>query len=88
MQKLINLLALFSFATSASIVGAGAYVYVNREALREEAKERITEAISTAMGGQLGSVLSGGVAAPLAEDALPVPAPSLPTPSVPGLPSF
>ena len=33
MQKLINVLALTSFAVSAAVVGAGAYVYVNKDAL-------------------------------------------------------
>ena len=32
-QKLINVLALTSFAVSAAVVGAGAYVYVNKDAL-------------------------------------------------------
>jgi hypothetical protein len=32
MQKLINLLALASFGVSAAIVGAGAYVYLNKDA--------------------------------------------------------
>ena len=33
MQKLINVLALASFAVSAAVVGAGAYVYANKDAL-------------------------------------------------------
>ena len=33
LQKLINVLALTSFAVSAAVVGAGAYVYVNKDAL-------------------------------------------------------
>ena len=37
MQKLINVLALSSFAVSAAVVGAGAYVYLNREALIQAA---------------------------------------------------
>ena len=33
MQKLINVLALASFAVSCAVVGAGAYVYANKDAL-------------------------------------------------------
>ena len=36
LQKLINVLALTSFAVSAAVVGAGAYVYVNKDALIQE----------------------------------------------------
>jgi len=33
MQKLINVLALASFAVSGAVVGTGAYVYVNKDAI-------------------------------------------------------
>ena len=32
-QTIVNVLALTSFAVSAAVVGAGAYVYVNKDAL-------------------------------------------------------
>ena len=43
MQKIINVLALTSFIVSASVVGAGAYLYINKEGLIERAKEAIIE---------------------------------------------
>ena len=43
MQKVINVLALASFAVSGSIVAGGAYVYLNKDAMIESAKERITK---------------------------------------------
>ena len=58
MQKIINVLAVVSFAVSAGIVSAGVVVYVNRDALIEKAKERAAEAI----GSQLGSALLNGPA--------------------------
>ena len=77
MQKIINVLALLSFATSASIVGAGAYVYLNKDALIEQAKEEMFAQIGEALGGQLGSTLLSGGADPVAEmdtsGALPIP---------------
>ena len=44
MQKLINVLALASFGVSAAVVGAGVYVYVNRDALVDAAIEVATDA--------------------------------------------
>ena len=43
MQKVINVLALASFAVSGAIVAGGAYVYLNKDAMIESAKERITK---------------------------------------------
>ena len=49
MQKLINVLAVLSFLGTASIVGAGAYVYLNKDALIESAKEEATKAATDAL---------------------------------------
>ena len=46
MQKLINVLVVASFVMSASTVGAGVYVYMNRETLIEQAKREIIEAVT------------------------------------------
>jgi hypothetical protein len=57
MQKLINLLALASFGVSAAVVGAGAYVYLNKDALIESAKkaaiEQVTASVSEALPGMI-----------------------------------
>ena len=55
MQKLINVLALASFAVSGAVVGAGAYVYVNKDAIIES----VTEKALGSLGG-LGGALGGG----------------------------
>lgn len=61
MQKLINLLAVLSFLGTASIVGGGAYVYLNREALIESAKsaaaKAATEAVTAALPGMLDAAM-------------------------------
>ena len=49
MQKLINVLAVASATVSVAVVGTVGYVYVNREAIIEDVKEKA-----------LGSVLGGG----------------------------
>jgi hypothetical protein len=86
MQKLINALAIFSFGVSGCVVGGGAYVYLNKDALMEQAKEaaaaQIQDAIGGALGGsQLGQVLLGG---PADDSESPVPLPA-PMPSFPGM---
>jgi hypothetical protein len=57
MQKLINLLALASFGVSAAVVGAGAYVYLNKDALIESAKEaaikQVTASVTEALPGMI-----------------------------------
>ena len=57
MQKVINVLALASFGVSAAIVGAGAYVYLNRDAMIEAAKkqaiEQVTKSVTEALPGMI-----------------------------------
>ena len=61
MQKLINVLALASFAVSAAVVGGGAYVYLNKDAMIEDAKRGVTkaatEAITQALPGLIDSAM-------------------------------
>jgi len=40
MQKLINVLAIASAAVSVAVVGTGAYVYVNKDAIIESVTEK------------------------------------------------
>ena len=53
MQKLINVLAVLSFIGTAGIVGGGTYVYLNREAIIEDAKEKVANAATEAIAGAL-----------------------------------
>ena len=64
MQKLINVLAVASAAVSVAVVGTGAYVYVNKDAIIESVTEK-------ALGG-LGGLGGAGLGAP---DLSPSPAP-------------
>ena len=56
MQKLINVLAVASAAVSVAVVGTVGYVYVNREAIIEDVKEK---ALGSVMGGFGGAGLGG-----------------------------
>ena len=65
LQKIVNGIAIASGVISLSIVGLGGYVFIRKDAIIENVKGQVMEAVS----GGLGS---------LAGDAL---APSLPSPS-------
>ena len=57
MQKVINVLAVLSFLGTASIVGGGAYVYLNREAIAEDVKGKVTKAATEAIADALPGML-------------------------------
>ena len=53
MQKVINVLAVASFAVSSAIAASGVYVYVNRDSIIDGIKSQV-------LGGIGGSALGGG----------------------------
>ena len=53
MQKVINVLAVASFALSGAIASSGVYVYVNRDSIIDGIKSQV-------MGGIGGGALGGG----------------------------
>ena len=55
-QKVINVLAVASFAVSGAVVASGLYVYVNRGSIIDGVKSQVMEAVT----GSLGS-LGGGL---------------------------
>ena len=71
MQKIVNAIAIVSGVGVLAIVGAGGYLYLNKDALIEKAKGQILEQVK----GGLGSTVT---------DAIPdVTGPALPLPSTP-----
>jgi len=77
MQKVINVLALASFAVSGAVVGSGIYVYLNRASIIDGVKSQVMEAVTGSLGG-LGGV--GGETLPLGTNDL---APSSPQAAAP-----
>ena len=61
MQKVINVLALTSFIVSGAVVAGGAYVYLNKDAMIESAKEKITKAATEAIAGALPGMLDAAM---------------------------
>ena len=51
MQKLINVLALASFAVSGAVVGSGVYVYLIRASIIDGVKSQVMEAVTGSLGG-------------------------------------
>ena len=79
MQKLINVLAVLSFVGVSGIIGTGAAVYLNREALAEQARERITKAAAAAITDALPGMLDSAVPSlpPATEGPVPIQVPGL-----------
>ena len=78
MQKIINVLALASFAVSGAVVGSGVYVYLNRASIIDGVKSQVMEAVTGSLGG-LGGV-GGGSALPIGSPDLAPPTDSAATP--------
>ena len=70
LQKIVNGIAIASGVVSLTVIGLGGYVFIRKDAIIENVKGKIIEAV---MPGGLGD-LGGG---------LGLPAPSNPTPSDP-----
>ena len=47
MQKLINVLTVASFIVSSSVVAGGAYVYLNKDAIIEDIKEKAMDEVTS-----------------------------------------
>ena len=75
MQKLINVLAVLSFVGTASIIGGGVYIYIQKDALIENAKEKVAKAAAEAIAGALPGMVDAAV-------------PELPEATGPALPSL
>ena len=51
MQKIINVLAVASAVVSVAVVGTGAFVYVNKDAIIEDIKEKALGGLGGSFGG-------------------------------------
>ena len=84
MKTFFRAISLASFIMSGGLIGAGAYVYVQRDAIIENVKAEATEAIMEALPSLLGGALpgvDGGVLTPDVDGGLISPESGVPTPS-------
>ena len=79
LQKIVNGIAIASGVVSLTVIGLGGYVFIRKDAIIENVKVKIMEAV---MPGGLGD-LGGGALEGLTGGGLGLPAPSNPTPSDP-----
>ena len=73
MQKIINAIAIGSGVITLAIVGAGGYVYLNKDALIEKAKTQILEQVTGSLGDVVGDSLPD-----VTGDAIPLSLPDSP----------
>lgn len=86
MQKLINLLALLSFGVSATVVGGGVYLYLNKDTLVEDAREKVTKAVTDAVTEALPGMISGAM--PKMPEVTGPALPEIPRTTGPAIPGF
>ena len=61
MQKVVNVIALLSGLVSLSVLGGGAYLYVNKDALIEDVKMTATKAVSKAVAEALPGMIDSAM---------------------------
>ena len=78
MQKIVNVLAIASFAVSGAVVIGGISVYVNRNAIIDNIKSQALEAVLGGAGGIGGAVAPAGISPelPLGSNDLVGPSPT------------
>ena len=86
MQKIVNVLALSSAVVSLAVVGGGAYVFVNKDAIVEDVKSKVQDAVLGSLGGLGGGGLGGSLptgASDLSPQTNPDATPQAAAPSLP-----
>ena len=74
MQKIVNVLAIASFAVSGAVVIGGVSVYVNRGKIIDSVKSQVMDSVAGALGPAVGGALpdvTGPAKAPAASQAAP-----------------
>ncbi len=59
LQKIVNGIALASGIVSLTVVGAAGYLYLNKDAIVENVKGQVMEAVTESIGGFGGGALEG-----------------------------
>ena len=79
LQKIVNGIAIASGIVSITVVGAVGVVYLNKDAIIDNVKGKVMEAVTDKLGGlgDLGGLGGGSVG---------LPSPSTPTPDAPAAP--
>ena len=70
LQKIVNGIAIASGVVSITVVGAVGVVYLNKDAIIENVKGKVMEAVTDKLGG-LGSLGKGGLGLPAPSTGIP-----------------
>ena len=81
LQKIVNGIAIASGVISLTVVGLGGYVFIRKDAIIENVKGKVMEAVTDKLGG-LGD-LGGGLGLPAPSTGVPDAAPVDPISPVP-----
>ena len=73
MQKIVNGIAIASGVVSLTVIGLAGYVFVRKDAIIENVKSKVMEAVMPSIGGGISDALPDftGPAAPLSPQAAP-----------------
>ena len=73
MQKIVNGIAIASGVVSLTVIGLAGYVFIRKDAIIENVKSKVMEAVMPSIGGGIGDALPDftGGAAPLSPQAAP-----------------
>ena len=82
LQKIVNGIAIASGVVSLTVIGLGGYVFIRKDAIIDNVKGKVMEAVTDKLGGlgDLGGGALGGVGG------LGLPAPSTAAPDAPASP--
>ena len=71
MQKIVNVLAIASFAISGAVVIGGVSLYVNRGKIIDNVKSQVMDSVAGSLGGAIGDKLPSTTGPALAPQAAP-----------------
>ena len=57
MQKIINGIAILSGVISLTVVGSGVFIYLQKDAIIENVKGKVMDAVMPDLGGDLGDMI-------------------------------
>ena len=90
LQKIVNGIAIASGVVSLTVIGLGGYVFIRKDAIIENVKGKIMEAVIPGGLGDLGGGALGGVGELIPDMSNPMTSPDAPTgqaePTAPSLP--
>ena len=81
LQKIVNGIAIASGVVSITVIGIGGYLFIRKDAIIENGKSKIIEAVMPGVLGDLGA----GALEGLSGGGLGFPSPSTPTPTAPSV---